>query len=152
MEITEFFDSNRKERLLAELKKCEWKAGKWLYELLSAGKVETFIGENPKIFMMTDGDKLVSFCTLSEKDDIQPTELTPWIGFVYTFPKYRGKHLAGELIRYAENEARASGYEKVCISTDHTGLYEKYGYEFFCKLKDINGEDSRVYIKKLKEQ
>ena len=32
----------------------------------------------------------ISFCTYAEKDDIQPTALTPWIGFVYTFPNIGG--------------------------------------------------------------
>ena len=34
------------------------------------------------------------------------------------------------------------------ISTGHTGLYEKYGYEFFKTEKDVSGEDSRIYCKK----
>ena len=152
MDITEYFASDSKERLLAELKKCRWEAGKLLYDLLSGGKVESFIGDDPKVFMMTDVDKLVSFCTLAKKDDIPDTELTPWIGFVYTFPKYRGKHLAGKLIRHAENEARTAGYEKVFISTDHTGLYEKYGYTFYGTAKDVSGNSSRIYTKNLKEQ
>ena len=30
--------------------------------------------------MLVDGENLISFCTFADKDDIQPTELTPWIG------------------------------------------------------------------------
>ena len=41
------------------------------------------------------------------------------------------------------------GREYIYISTNHTGLYEKYGYEFFQMDKDIGGEDSRVYRKAL---
>ena len=33
------------------------------------------------------------------------------------------------------------------ISTNHIGLYEKYGYEFFQMMKDVGWEDSRVYRK-----
>ena len=35
------------------------------------------------------------------------------------------------------------------ISTNEVGLYEKYGYAFLTTMKDINDEDSKVYIKKI---
>ena len=151
MEITEYFGCGRKERLLLELGKCEWEAGKLLYDLLKSGTAETFLGENPRIFMLTEGDRLVSFCTLARKDDIPDCELSPWIGFVYTFPEYRGHRFVGRLIAHAENTAREEGFGRVFISTGHTGLYEKYGYAFHEIRKDINGCDSRIYEKVLEE-
>jgi len=45
--------------------------------------------------MLTDGEKLVAFCTFAPRDEIWPTDLTPWIGFVYTYPEYRGRRNAG---------------------------------------------------------
>ena len=33
----------------------------------------------------------------------------------------------------------------IYISTGETGLYEKYGYQFWKIMKDVHGEDSRVY-------
>lgn len=39
--------------------------------------------------------------------------------------------------------------EYIYISTNHIGLYEKYGYEFYKMEKDIEGKDSRVYRKAL---
>ena len=96
-----------------------------------------------------DGEELVAFCTFAPLDDIQPTDLTPWIGFLYTFPKYRGHRYAGMLLDYGESIATVMGREYIYISTGHTGLYEKYGYEFFRTEKDIHGEESRVYRKAL---
>ncbi|MBQ3843182.1 MAG: GNAT family N-acetyltransferase [Ruminiclostridium sp.] len=150
MEITEYFGNADKEHWLEELGKCEWEAGKLLYSLLKNGTAEQFLGNDPKILMMTDGDRLACFCTLAEKDDIPDCELSPWIGFVYTFPEYRGRHLAGELIRYAEKQAAEAGYDTTHISTCHTGLYEKYGYTFSETRKDIQGCDSRIYTKSMK--
>ena len=107
------------------------------------------MGENAEVILLTNGENLVSFCTFADFDDIQPTELTPWIGFVYTFPEYRGNRNAGKLLAYAEKLAKEKGFEKIHISTNHVGLYEKYGYNFFKMMKAVDGEDSRVYIKKL---
>lgn len=92
---------------------------------------------------------LVSFCTFADKADIQPTELTPWIGWVYTFPEYRGNRYAGKLLNYAETLAEEVGFKNIYISTNHERLYEKYGYEFFEMMKDMHGEDSRVYVRYL---
>ena len=99
--------------------------------------------------MLVDGDALVSFCTFAEKDDIQPTDLTPWIGWVYTFPNFRGNRYVGKLLSHAETLAEEAGIKNIYISTNHDGLYEKYGYEFFRMMKDMHGEDSRVYVRRL---
>lgn len=46
-----------------------------------------------------------------------------------------------------ERIARSEGVEKIYISTNHKGLYEKYGCEFYKYMKDIDGEESRAYTK-----
>ena len=107
------------------------------------------VGETALVPMLVEGDELIAFCTFAPLDDIQPTNLSPWIGFVYTFPDHRGNHYAGMLLDYAESIATVMEREYIYISTNHIGLYEKYGYEFYKMEKDINGEDSRVYRKAL---
>ncbi|MBQ7875072.1 MAG: GNAT family N-acetyltransferase [Oscillospiraceae bacterium] len=149
MEILEYFSSENKTHWLSEIGRSDWGAGKFLYRLLSEEKLGETVGESTKVLLLTDGEKLVSFCTFAEKDDIQPTELTPWIGWVYTFPEYRGNRFAGKLLEHAEKLAEDDGVENIYISTNHIGLYEKYGYEFYEIMKAVDGEDSRVYIKRL---
>ncbi len=149
MKIIDYFSANDKEHWLSKIKESDWGAGKYLYELLKKEKLKQLVGEDTKVLMLADGDTLISFCTFAEKDDIQPTDLTPWIGFVYTFPDYRGNRYAEKLLSYAETIAKEAGIKNIYISTNHIGLYEKYGYEFFKIMKDINGEDSRVYIRHL---
>ena len=148
MKIMEFYAASDKGHWLEKIGKCDWRAGKYLYELLKTEKLKSLVGEDAKVFMLTEGKKLISFCTLAEKDEI-PIDLTPWIGFVYTFPNYRGNRRAGELLEYAENLAKKGGAKNVYISTDHIGLYEKYGYEFFETAKTKDGGDSRIYVKRL---
>ena len=97
--------------------------------------------------LLVDGDELISFCTLAEKDDIQPTELIPWMGFVYTFPEYRGHRYIGKLFEEIGNILKAEGSSKLYISTDHEGLYEKYGCTFMTEAKALSGDDSRIYEK-----
>lgn len=150
MEIIGYYSSENKEHWLSEIKKSQWSAGQFLHKLLSDDTFKDTVGESSDVLMLTEGDELISFCTLAEKDDIQPTELTPWIGFVYTFPQYRGHCYSEKLLSYAEEKAKEKFFDKIHISTNHIGLYEKFGYELYGIMKDIDGEDSRVYIKELK--
>lgn len=149
MEIIEYFSTENKEYWLTKLGECDWDAGKYLHDLLLNDSLKELVGENTRVLLLTEGETLISFCTLAPMDDIQPTDLTPWIGFVYTFPAFRGQGYAEKLMRHAEELAKAAGAEKTHISTNHIGLYEKYGYTYFQTMKDLHGEDSRVYIKYL---
>lgn len=55
----------------------------------------------------------------------------------------------GRLLDFACQTAKNDGAKQVYISTGETGLYEKYGYSFYQMMKDMNGEDSRVYKKEI---
>ena len=149
MEVLELFSVENKAHWLSQIEKCDWGAAQYLAYLVRENKLFDLVGKNSRVLMLTEGENLVSFCTLAEKDDVQPTDLTPWIGWIYTFPEYRGKHLAGKLLAHAERLAKESGATHTHISTNHIGLYEKYGYEFYMNALDVEGEDTRVYRKKL---
>lgn len=147
MQVIDYFNCDRPDHWLSQIKKSDWSAGQYLYELLKENKLKNLVGENARVLMLIEGNELISFCTYAEKDDIQPTELTPWMGFVYTFPEYRGHHYVGCLFQEIEKLAKAEGVQDIFISTNHIGLYEKYGCTFYQIMKDIEGEPSRVYRK-----
>ena len=145
MEIIDYYAGDNKDRWLFEINKSDWRAGKYLYELLRDNKLKELCGESTKVLLLVDGDKLLSFCTYAKQDEIREPSLKPWVGFVYTFPEYRGSRRVGKLLEYAYMLAKKEGHEHIYISTGETGLYEKYGYSFWKIMKDVGGEDSRVY-------
>ena len=145
MDIQIYEDAANREQWLEQLKNCDWKAGAFLYSLLKENRFHGRYGKKAKVLLLTDGTKLASFCTYAEQDDIREPSLTPWVGFVYTFPAFRGNRYMGQLLDHAEVLARGEGHRCIYISTGETGLYEKYGYSFWKTMKDVNGEDSRVY-------
>ena len=146
MKIIEFYTCDHQDHWLSEIQKSDWNSGKYLYKLLRDQKLKELCGESTKVLLLVDGNKLFSFCTYAEQDDVRDTSLTPWVGFVYTFPAYRGKRRMGKLLEYAYMLAKKEGHKHIYISTSETGLYEKYGYKFFKTMKCIYGDDSRVYI------
>ncbi|MDE5775393.1 MAG: GNAT family N-acetyltransferase [Treponemataceae bacterium] len=149
MKVIEYFDSRDSSHWLNQMQKCDWRAGQYLCELLRESTFKNIFGEKSKVLLLVDGRELVSFCTYSEIDDIQPTDLTPWIGFVYTFPAYRNRGCAGKMLKHCERLAKNDKVEAVYISTNHVDFYEKYGYEFYKTMEDIAGECSRVYRKRI---
>lgn len=149
MRIIDYDGCGRQAYWLEQIGKSDWSAGQYLHQLLRENKFKDAVGEASRVLMLVDGEELVSFCTYAEKDDIQPTALTPWVGFVYTFPQYRGRRCFGKLFEEIERLARAEKVREVFISTNHTGLYEKYGCEFYRMMQDIHGEPSRVYRKRI---
>ena len=61
--------------------------------------------------------------------------------------KYRGRGIAGELLGYVCKDMKKRGIDTLYLATDHTGFYEKFGWEFLTMVKSNDGE-SRLYIKK----
>ena len=145
MKIIDYYTSDRQEYWLSEIQKSYWVAGKLLYELIRDQKLKKLCGEWTKVLLLIEGDELVAFCTYAAQDEIQDPSITPWVGFVYSFPKYRGKRRMGKLLEYAYALAKKDGFKQIHISTGETGLYEKYGYTFWKLMKDANGVDCRVY-------
>ena len=76
--------------------------------------------------------------------------MTPWIGFVYTFPNYRSNHYMGYLIENVCQLAKQAGNKEIFVSTDADGLYEKYGFTYTNKnMQTIYNNMARVYNRKL---
>lgn len=152
MQVIDFFESGKQAQWLSQIERSDWSAGSFLAKLLRENRFFEAVGAHSRVLLLTEGDTLISYCTFAEKDDIQPTDLTPWIGFVYTFPAYRGHRYAGLLFKEAERLARAEQIESIYLSTNHIGLYEKYGFSYLTMLRDMDGEPSRIYIKKVKAE
>lgn len=130
---------------LRKMEDCDWTAGQYLHTLLKENRFHELCGEKARVLLLADGSRLASFCTYAERDEIPDTEWTPWLGFVYTAPEYRGRRLMGRLISRVKELAREDGYETLHISTDADGLYEKYGAAFVTVMKNRRGDDCRIY-------
>ena len=97
LQIKDYYqlDSQEQKYWLAKTGESDWRAGKYLFQLLSDNEFKNLCGQKSTVFLLTQNKDLLSFYTFAEHDDIPDTELTPWIGFVFTFPAFRGKrHIA----------------------------------------------------------
>ena len=92
-------------------------------------------------------DRIVGGMGVIENDFHDRKDLAPNVCAVYTEPEHRGKGIAGRLLDMTVEDQRSKGISPIYLVTDHTGFYERYGWEFFCMAQG-DGEDhlTRVYV------
>ncbi|MEF2918928.1 MAG: GNAT family N-acetyltransferase [Acutalibacteraceae bacterium] len=152
MNIINYFECDTQQILLEKLEAVDWSAAKFLVELLRENKFYSTLGGEGDLYLLMDGENLVSFLTLTRQDTVRDESMFPWVGFVYTMPEYRGNRYSEKLLTFAESEAIKKGFDKIYIATDHTGLYEKFGYEYLENRIGYWGDDNRVLWKKLNNE
>ena len=93
------------------------------------------------------GENIVGGMGVIENDFHNRPDLSPNVCAVYTEEKHRRKGIAGTLLNTVVADLKSRGISPVYLLTDHTGFYERYGWEFFCMVQG-NGEPemSRMYI------
>lgn len=143
-------NDNNKNHWIYEINKCDWKASAFLAKIIKDNSYKTLLGYDTKIYLLIDKNELISHCTLSNKDDIDSEELTPWLGFLYTKKEFRNMGCAKKLIEFVINKAKSFQNDYLYISTNHVGFYEKFGFLYYKSMLDIHGEESRIYRIKLK--
>lgn len=149
MEIIKYYQSQNQEYWKKEIGKGNWSAAKLLFSWLDDNSLKKICGSSAEVYLLTDNNKLVSFALLAEQDEIDVPDISPWIGFVYTFPQYRGKHNAGKLIEHICFVLKSAKIKQVYISTEEIGLYEKYGFSFWKNMLNREGKLTKVYTRKL---
>ena len=145
MKIYNCYFSEIPKEYIAFLEQCKWSAAKFFADIIKEKTYEKHLGEKPTAFFLLDGENIVSFCTLSQKDVIDDEKLSPWIGFVYTSQQYRGNSYSKIVIDQALKIAKSKNCERVYLATDHIGLYEKFGFEYLENRIDVWNENSRIY-------
>ena len=129
---------------------AEWFHSKWgvpveaYLECMEAYlKGETELGW----FLCLDGEKIVGGLGVIENDFHDRPDLTPNVCAVYTEESHRCLGIAGELLNMAVEDLRKKGISPAYLVTDHTGFYERYGWEFLCMVQgDGEPEMTRMYI------
>ena len=98
-------------------------------------------------YLCLDEEKIVAGMGVIENDFHDRKDLTPNVCAVYTDEAYRCQGIAGKLLTMTVEDCRQKGISPVYLLTDHTGFYERYGWEFLCMAQgDGDAEMSRMYI------
>ena len=98
-------------------------------------------------YLCLDGDSIVGGLGVIENDFHDRKDLSPNVCAVYTEEDHRGIGIAGHLLDMAVDDLKSKGITPVYLVTDHTGFYERYGWQFLCLVQG-DGEEAmtRMYI------
>ena len=98
-------------------------------------------------YLCLAGEQIAGGLGVIDNDFHQRKDLTPNICAVYTEADFRCRGVAGKLLNMAVEDLRAKGISPAYLVTDHTGFYERYGWEYLCPVQ-CDGEEtpSRMYI------
>ena len=98
-------------------------------------------------YLCLDGNKIVGGMGVIENDFHDRKDLAPNVCAVYTEEACRGKGIAGQLLTIVVDDMKSKGITPIYLVTDHTGFYERYGWEFLCMVQGDGEPDmSRMYI------
>lgn len=98
-------------------------------------------------YLCLDKDKIVGGMGVIENDFHDRKDLAPNVCAVYTEENYRKQGIAGVLLNMVVDDLKSKGISPVYLVTDHTGFYERYGWEFYCMAQGDGEPDmTRLYI------
>ena len=106
-----------------------------------------------RMFVKKLRDDEEAFDTVDEASKKWALERGFYPGWIETYglteENYRKQGIAGQLLNMAVEDLRAKGISPAYLVTDHTGFYERYGWEFLCMVQGDGEPDmTRMYIHK----
>lgn len=100
-------------------------------------------------YLCLQGDRIIGGLGVIENDFHDCKDLFPNVCAVYTEEAFRCQGVAGRLLNMAVEDLREKKISPVYLVTDHTGFYERYGWEFLCMVQGDGEPDmTRMYIHK----
>ena len=98
-------------------------------------------------YLCLNGNKIIGGLGVIENDFHNRKDLSPNVCAVYTEEAFRGQGIAGRLLAMAVDDMASKGMATLYLVTDHTGFYERHGWQFLCMVQG-DGEPnlSRMYV------
>lgn len=107
----------------------------------------SFSATVPSWYLCLDDDRIVAGMGVIENDFHDRKDLTPNVCAVYTEEEYRCRGIAGRLLDFVCCDMASHGIGTLYLLTNHTGFYERYGWEYLCPATgDGEDEPSRMYV------
>ena len=124
---------------------CSWVAGKHFAQLLRENRFTDW----EAAFAAVEDGEVIGYCTFLKEDYYPENRYSPWISSLFVDEVFRGRGIAGKLIKAAEEYAKANGFITVYIPSDMSGFYEKYGYEKIDTLINYGGDTDDIFSRVL---
>lgn len=147
--------SNYKYFTLDQVPELKDEAAEWFHNKWGVPKeaylecMDAFLNNDTKNgwYLCLDGERIIAGMGVIDNDFHDRKDLSPNVCAVYTEEDYRCQGIAGNLLNLVVDDMKKKGVSPIYLVTDHTGFYEKYGWEFYCMAQgDDEPEMTRLYI------
>lgn len=102
----------------------------------------------PRWLIAVSGERIIGGLGVIQNDFHDRKDLFPNVCAVYVEEDCRCRGLAGVLLQSICGSMAARGIKTLYLLTDHTGFYERYGWEYLCAAQGEGDETpSRLYRK-----
>ena len=128
---------------------ANWFHQKWgiPLEAYQESMKECLLGNDvPQWYVMVDDERIVGGLGVIANDFHKRIDLTPNVCAVYVEEDMRNQGIAGKLLNHVCEQMHDKSIDTLYLLTDHTSFYERYGWQFYCEVKDDEDESSRMYI------
>ena len=101
----------------------------------------------PQWYVVMRGSRIIAGCGVIENDFHDRKDLAPNVCAVYVEEEFRRQGIAGFMLDFVCKDMAALGVSTLYLLTDHTGFYERYGWQFYCMAQgDGEPEPARMYV------
>ena len=128
---------------------AEWFHNKWgVPEGAYLECMDTYLKHETEYgwYLCLSDEQIVSGLGVVENDFHDRKDLAPNVCAVYVEEEFRNQGIAGSMLQYVCDDMSAMGFDTLYLLTDHTGFYERYGWQFLCMVRGDDGELSRMYV------
>lgn len=122
----------------------KWNVDKKIYADSMSSSIETE-SPLPRWYLLLKGQTIAGSYGLITNDFISRQDLCPWLCALYVEEKDRGLSFGSMLLEHCRAEAGKAGFNKVYLSTDLNGYYEKYGWKYIATGYHPWGDESKIY-------
>lgn len=138
---------NLRNKLIDYANSCDREA----WPILAKKMKEDDFLDRERIFMATENDNIISYCTFTKEDWIPDCNYSPFVWFLFVDENHRWKRVSEKMINTVEEYAKTLNFEKLYIVSDHKGLYEKYWFEKIDKKYDEMWRIETIFCRRIKK-
>lgn len=101
----------------------------------------------PRFYVALENEAIIGTYALLRNDLNSRQDLCPWLACLYVKEEFRGREIGSKLLQHSLIETANKGYDKLYLSTDLDGYYEKYGWRNSGVVYGVSGGNIKLYEK-----
>lgn len=80
-------------------------------------------------FLIIYDNEIIGFFQIKSEDGLVDISYEPWLCRLFVDENYRGNRITEIVTNFAFNYCKEFGFDKIYLSTNHKGLYEKFSWK-----------------------